>query len=457
LGNAPPETGLPIGNLTSQFFGNVYFNGLDQFIKHSLKVRHYVRYVDDFVLLANDVPSLQRWHAAIAEYLRNTLRLTLRPDARIAPIANGIDFLGYIVRPGYSLVRRRVISHLREKLQAAHRQITSTPGQWQFAPALRESLLATLASYRGHFSHAKVGGLYTRLIHAFPWLTLFGWGRDARAPAKPHAFYIRRPRSLSEQIQAVRASFPDAICDISVGNVVLRFAPATSGRKQAARSRELGQVARRLRSPCRPKAALPTLQVSRAQRLAHAGPPKTSAPNSAQSAPWVSVAQGGRLHPRLRARFVVAMSVPAKVDGWQTVGRVAARKPAAISNAADAADGLVDAARSVGTPCPPDASNINGFCGVTIAAATARSTAPLATPERLVANSPFGTPDPTIPHPNTPYPRPLVPVSPTNVSMARWRYGGQGEHPTAPTTPTTAQGEGNARPPSSRYRRTRPI
>jgi RNA-directed DNA polymerase len=105
------RTGLPIGNYTSQFFANVYLNELDQFVKHRLKCRYYLRYVDDLVFLGNDRKELQDWEAGIKDFLARRLHLALNMNARrIASIHNGCNFLGYIVRPTHLMVRRRVHS-----------------------------------------------------------------------------------------------------------------------------------------------------------------------------------------------------------------------------------------------------------------------------------------------------------------------------------------------------------
>jgi len=111
LRHAPPHTGLPIGNLNSQFFANVYLNELDQFVKHHLKCR-YLRYCDDFMLLSRDRVQLLHWREQIACFLRERLNLALNPTRqRLEPVNNGIDWLGYIVRRDYFLVRRRVVHH----------------------------------------------------------------------------------------------------------------------------------------------------------------------------------------------------------------------------------------------------------------------------------------------------------------------------------------------------------
>jgi hypothetical protein len=89
-----PDKGLPIGNLNSQFFANVYLNGLDQFVKHALRCRHYLRYCDDFVLLSDDPEQLRDWRVAIAGYLDQALELELNPHQRLRPMSDGVDFLG---------------------------------------------------------------------------------------------------------------------------------------------------------------------------------------------------------------------------------------------------------------------------------------------------------------------------------------------------------------------------
>src|SRR6185503_15840758 len=95
------ECGLPIGNLTSQFFANVYLNELDQFVKHTLKAHYYLRYVDDFVILSLDPKELSMFLEKIDAFLP-CLKLNLHPRRRkLAPVSNGIDFLGYIVRHNY--------------------------------------------------------------------------------------------------------------------------------------------------------------------------------------------------------------------------------------------------------------------------------------------------------------------------------------------------------------------
>ena len=108
--------GLPIGNLTSQFWANVYLNDFDHFIKRDLKCEAYLRYVDDFVLFSNDKMQLARWREQIIQKIA-TLRLTLHEEcAQFFPTATGIPFLGFRVYPEHRLLKTRKAIHFRRKL-----------------------------------------------------------------------------------------------------------------------------------------------------------------------------------------------------------------------------------------------------------------------------------------------------------------------------------------------------
>ncbi|MCP1375990.1 RNA-directed DNA polymerase [Dyella lutea] len=169
LENAPPGFGLPIGNLSSQFFANVYLDALDQFVKHVLKARRYLRYVDDFVLVHRDRAVLERWQAQIEQFLGQRLRLRLKDDIRLRPLSAGIDFLGYVVFPTHTRVRRRVVSHAAERLDAWHREHQVRAGV-RATPEAIQRLDAIWASYDGHFRHANARRLCHRLMQQRPWL-----------------------------------------------------------------------------------------------------------------------------------------------------------------------------------------------------------------------------------------------------------------------------------------------
>ena len=121
LFNAPEHCGLPIGNLSSQFFANVFLNALDQHVKHDLRIRHYVRYVDDFVLIHRSTSALRQAHDDIAQWLPATLHVQLNPRKTVVqPVSRGIDFVGHVIKPWAQTTRRRSV-------RAAIRRIETAP------------------------------------------------------------------------------------------------------------------------------------------------------------------------------------------------------------------------------------------------------------------------------------------------------------------------------------------
>ncbi len=108
LTNQPAHLGLPIGNLSSQFFANVYLDALDQFVKHRIRARHYIRYVDDFVLLHESPQWLNAAKAEIEAFLPRTLGAQLNPRKTVLqPIERGIDFVGQVIKPWHRTLRRK--------------------------------------------------------------------------------------------------------------------------------------------------------------------------------------------------------------------------------------------------------------------------------------------------------------------------------------------------------------
>ncbi len=110
--------GLPLGNLTSQLLVNVYMNEFDQFAKHKLKAKYYVRYADDFLVLSQDRELLESSLVLIEQFLGERLHLTLHPNkVSIESVASGIDFLGWIHFPDHRVLRtttkRRMFRNLK--------------------------------------------------------------------------------------------------------------------------------------------------------------------------------------------------------------------------------------------------------------------------------------------------------------------------------------------------------
>lgn len=133
--------GIPLGNLTSQVFANIYMNKLDQFIKHKLGIRYYLRYADDFLILSGDKQSLERLIVIIDGFLTEHLKLNIHPNKIILRRLDwGIDFLGYIILPHYRLPRTKTKKRIFKKL-------FQKSGSVNFNGALQ--------SYLGYFSHAN--------------------------------------------------------------------------------------------------------------------------------------------------------------------------------------------------------------------------------------------------------------------------------------------------------------
>jgi len=117
LSNQVPELGLPIGNLSSQFFANVHLDALDQFVKHQLRARHYIRYVDDFVLLHESPQWLEEARRRIDAFLQERLHLQLNPRKTVCqPIERGIDFVGQVILPWRRVTRRRTVEQALRRM-----------------------------------------------------------------------------------------------------------------------------------------------------------------------------------------------------------------------------------------------------------------------------------------------------------------------------------------------------
>ncbi|MBK7897497.1 MAG: reverse transcriptase domain-containing protein, partial [Candidatus Promineifilaceae bacterium] len=108
--------GLPIGNLTSQFWANCYLNPLDHFVKRDLKCTAYVRYVDDLLLFAEEKETLWQWQQAVIKKMAE-LRLTIHPGAHPRPVTEGFPFLGFTVYPTHRRLKRRKGIYFQRKLK----------------------------------------------------------------------------------------------------------------------------------------------------------------------------------------------------------------------------------------------------------------------------------------------------------------------------------------------------
>ncbi len=144
-----PGVGLPLGNLTSQLFVNVYMNEFDQFVKHKLKAEYYIRYADDFVILSDDKTWLENLIEPIKKFLKEKLKLELHADKiYIKTLVSGLDFLGWVRFFDHRVLRtatkRRMMKRIKEN---------PTP--------------ETLNSYLGLLSHGNTRRLQSKALKGF--------------------------------------------------------------------------------------------------------------------------------------------------------------------------------------------------------------------------------------------------------------------------------------------------
>ncbi len=149
--------GLPIGNLTSQFWSNCYLNGLDWFVTRELGCRAYLRYVDDFALFSDSKRQLKAWRRRIGRYLAG-LRLTIHAtSAQVMPSAQGVPWLGFVVFPAHRRLKRQNVTRFRRRLgerMAAYRQ-----GRISFA-----ELDASVQGWINHVRYGDTWGLRKQML-----------------------------------------------------------------------------------------------------------------------------------------------------------------------------------------------------------------------------------------------------------------------------------------------------
>lgn len=153
--------GLPIGNLTSQLFANVYMHELDEYVKHRLKEKYYIRYMDDFCIFHHDKDHLRHLRIDIERFLFEKLKLKTNAKTQIFPVSikNGraLDFLGYQMWPTHRRVRKSSISRIHRKIRFMQKQYSK--GR---IPAKR--IQASMQSWLAHVSHAQSFGLRKSIL-----------------------------------------------------------------------------------------------------------------------------------------------------------------------------------------------------------------------------------------------------------------------------------------------------
>ena len=151
--NAETGRGIPIGNLTSQLYANIYLHELDRFVKHELRQRFYLRYMDDFVVIGPDKTGLNVVRTRIDRFLREHLRLRLNSRTSIFPERQGVDFLGYRIWRTHRLLRKRSVRRMRRRIRA-----------WRKGKVEAEEMEASVAAWLGHAEHANTYNLQRKLL-----------------------------------------------------------------------------------------------------------------------------------------------------------------------------------------------------------------------------------------------------------------------------------------------------
>lgn len=154
-----PGVGIPLGNLTSQGFANIYLNEVDRFAKHRLQIKHYVRYMDDIAFLHEDKAQLWAWRDEIESFLSDHLRLRLhRKKQVLTPVDCGINYLGYIVYRDHRRVRSRNVRRIYRNLKKME------SGRFDRDPR------SSIASWIGYAKHADTCGLNRQIAKRHPFL-----------------------------------------------------------------------------------------------------------------------------------------------------------------------------------------------------------------------------------------------------------------------------------------------
>jgi len=150
--------GIPIGNLTSQLFANIYLDLLDHFIKEELQIKYYLRYMDDFIILGENKADLNKTLATIDIFLIETLKLSLHPrKVQLFPTRLGVDFVGYVVFPDHVLLRPKNVRHFIKKLRKQQKALT-------LGKITPEERAASVRSWIAHAVHADTFGLRQKLF-----------------------------------------------------------------------------------------------------------------------------------------------------------------------------------------------------------------------------------------------------------------------------------------------------
>lgn len=173
------RVGIPIGNYTSQYFANIYLNELDQYCKHNLGVKYYVRYMDDFILLAPNKRKAKRWYRAIQRYAEGYLHLKLNPKSCFYPSSHGLDFVGY-----------KIMNNCLRLRQRSKRKLNNIIWNYQHDYTTEADFVTSVAAWLGHAGHANAKTYIRKRLWSYRNMLLKHW-----KSAGPRSFFTKKAKS----------------------------------------------------------------------------------------------------------------------------------------------------------------------------------------------------------------------------------------------------------------------
>lgn len=159
------KKGIPIGNYTSQFFANIYLNELDQYVKQNLRVRFYIRYMDDFILLCKTKEEAKKYYLLIEEFIQEKLALELNHKSKYYPSRLGADFCGYIIYETHCKVRKRSKQKMRKKIKKWNKQ-------YKEGNVNLKEVTQSWNAWLGHIKHANSYNLMKKYKQRITFLDL---------------------------------------------------------------------------------------------------------------------------------------------------------------------------------------------------------------------------------------------------------------------------------------------
>ena len=192
LFNSPEGCGLPIGNLTSQMFSNIYLADFDHYVKRTLKMKHYGRYVDDFYFMHNSKERLLEVKNTVTEYLKERYCLTVHPlKIYMQDVRHGVTFLGVHVKPYRNYVKKRTLGQIRNNLRIADHQLAKLDRTKEPDARKIDDMRSRFNSYFGYMGQFKTHGIRRQI-----WRESTGFSRYFRCDRRLLKISPKSPRKL---------------------------------------------------------------------------------------------------------------------------------------------------------------------------------------------------------------------------------------------------------------------